>query len=123
MYPDISYNLLVFKDACTSQRELFKTHFGDTEVKLTKELVLKFANVFDFEWAAKNLLNPSDLAEYEKVSAPAWAEYVKVCAPAKAEYEKVRAPALAEYKKVCDQAWAEYDKVSVLKFYELYTKS
>ena len=83
MYEPITYSLLKSKNACHDQLALFKKHFGvKKSIPLTKVVANKFAAVFDINWAAKNLLNPSDLAEYNKVYDPAWAEYEKVSASA-----------------------------------------
>ena len=59
---------------------------------------------------------PDILAEYERVTAPAWAKYKRVTARAErdrawAEYERVKAQAWAEYERVKAQAWAEYERV------------
>ena len=45
------------------------------------------------EWATTNVLPPSALAEYDRVTAAALTEYQRVTAPAWAEYERVRAAA------------------------------
>ena len=42
-------------DACPSQIIRFKELFG-TEVKVTEELCVQYAQEFDFSWAAKNFL-------------------------------------------------------------------
>ncbi len=119
-YPPITLELLKSKDACTSQLDLFQTHFGDGPVPLTEEVFTKFASVFDINWAARNLLHVKDLIEYSEISAPAYVEYNKVCAPAYAEYEKIYASVWAEYEKVCASARAEYQKVCALTFLRLY---
>ena len=56
------------------------------------------------EWAISNILPPSALAEYDRVTTPAWAEYQRVEAPAWAEFQRVTAPALAEYERVTASA-------------------
>ena len=134
MYEPITYSLLKSKNACPDQLALFKKHFGvKKSIPLTKVVANKFSSVFDVNWASTNLLNPSDLAEYEKVSDQAESEYNKVRAPALAEYEKVRAQAWAEYEKVSDQvyaeylkvrdqAWAEYMKVCAIEFVRIYKR-
>ena len=111
-YPQITYDLLKSKNACDSQLELFGTHIGLTNsIELTQESALKYCNIFDIDWAAKNLLALDDLVEYNKVRDQALAECEKVRAPAWAEYNKVRAP-----------AWAEYNKVRASTFVNLYSK-
>ena len=96
--------------ACSSQIALFKELGRDTK-EITLALCVKHASQFDWNWAAKHLLSPPALAEYERVKAPALAEYKRVEAPALAKYERVEAPALAEYKRVEAPALAEYERV------------
>ena len=102
--------------ACNEQVILFSTCFGK-QVEVTEDLALAHASDFDWDWAARNLLDAPARAEYDKVRATAqaeyykacataWAEYDKACAPARAEYDKVRATARAEYAKACAPAWA-----------------
>ena len=117
-------------DACSRQRYLFRSKFGDS-VEITESLCESVASDFDWSWAAQNLLSAPALAEYNRVCAPALAEYNRVCAPALAEYDRVRAPAwdeydrvrapaLAEYDRVCAAALAEYDRVCAITFGRLY---
>ena len=98
------------KGACADQRALFRKTFG-ASVEVTEALAIEHAALFDWAWAAENLLSAPARAEYDKACAPAWAKYDKACAPAWAEYVKACAPALAEYEKVRAPAWAEYEKV------------
>ena len=101
MYPKITYSLLVEKNACKPQLDLFEKHFGKVKaIPLTKSIVSKFGSVFNIDWAASNLLTPKDFKEYNKV----------------------KAPALEEYKKVKAQAWEEYNKVKAQAFVEIYKK-
>jgi hypothetical protein len=97
---------LIDKRACNSHVELFRSRFGES-VEVTAELCASVAAMFDWGWAASNLLSPPALAEYDRVTAPALAEYERVTAPALAEYERVKAPALAEYERVTATAWAQ----------------
>ena len=69
------------KRACASQLAKFESLFGDSVV-VTRELCIRHAADFDFDWAAEHLL-----------SAPAWAEYRRARAPALVEYRRARAPA------------------------------
>ena len=119
--------------ACYDQRGEFARLFPEG-VEVTPDLCEKYSDVFDWEWAAENLLSPSAWAEYEKVRASAWAEYGKVRASARAEYgkvsasawaeyDKVMAPARAEYNKVMASAWVEYEKVDARAFGALFETS
>ena len=106
----INLKQLLDAKACSDQVVLFVQKFG-ASVDVTVELAVSLAGVFDFHWAAENLLQPSALAEYERVEAPAWSEYERVKAPALAEYERVKGSAWAEYRRVKTSALAEYERV------------
>ena len=112
----LTLQTLIDKDACQSQVDLFRQHFGPS-VEVTEALCVKHARAFDWPWAARNLLSVSAEADYERVraaawadyrraNAPAWAEYARAIAPAWADYERATAPAVAEYKRVRAAAWA-----------------
>src|SRR6202142_3423436 len=90
---------LIELHACTSQKDLFKEKFGES-VEITETLCEGVATLFDFDWAARNLLTAPAYAEYQRVRAQACTEYERVRAPAWAEYERVRAPAWAECERV-----------------------
>ena len=79
-------NTLTIKDlrvagACEKQVKLFEQHFGDGGT-VTLAKVREVASLFDWNWAARYLLFPDSRAEYERVSAPAWAEYERTVASA-----------------------------------------
>ena len=60
------------------------------------------------------------MAEYDRVTAKAWADYARVTAKAwakalakaKADYERVTAPAWADYTRVTVKAWAKYRRAT-----------
>ena len=95
----ITSALLKRKGACLDQRRKFAELFPGGVI-VTEALCVEHASVFNWEWAAENLLPPSAWAEYGRVTAPAWAEYERVTAPALAGYGRARASAWAEYKRV-----------------------
>ena len=66
-----------------------------TRIAVTVEAAVAVSDKFDFPWLAAQLLTPTALAEYERVTAAAWAEYQRVTAAARAEYERVTAAAFA----------------------------
>ena len=108
--PKLTSRKLELLRACSSQVALFKELGGDTK-EITTALCIKYADQFDWNWAARHLLSPPAWAEYERVRAPAWAEYKRVEAPVWAEYKRVEAPALAEYKRVNAKTfWTLYQK-------------
>ena len=74
---ELKLQTLIDMRACREQVDLFRTKFGES-VDVTSELCESVASVFDFEWAARNLLPPAAYAERERVMAPAYAEYKRV---------------------------------------------
>ena len=133
-YPPITYNLLIEKNACKAQLDLFELHIGlNKPIPLTKKTIQKFSPLFDISWAANNLLDYDDRMEYRKAMAPAWTEYYKATDTAYAEYDKVKdtawteyhkaiKPALAEYDKGIATAWAEYYKACTPEFVRIYKR-
>ena len=94
----ITLQQLIDKDACKDQVELFKKTFGDS-VEVTRELAIKYAQYFDFIWAADNLLD-----------APAWKIYKETIAPALKLYKETTAPAWKLYKETSDTASKLYEE-------------
>ena len=72
---------LIDKRACRDQVDFFRSKFGES-VDVTPELCASVAAEFDFSWAARYLLSPPALAEYQRVDASALAEYQRATAPA-----------------------------------------
>jgi hypothetical protein len=105
----VSARILRCKRACTEQVEKFKELFGGDNVVITKELCVKHAQDFDWNWAAKKLLPESLRAEYEAKRAPLLAEYDAKIAPLLAEYDAKIAPLLAEYRAKHAPLLAEYE--------------
>lgn len=84
--------------ACSYQRELFKSLFGD-KVLVTLSDCIMYADNFDFVWAARNLLSPTQKKAYSKALAPAYRVYYEAVAPARKAYSKAVAPAYKAYNK------------------------
>ena len=120
-YPPITAELLKTKNAWPSQLDLFKTHFGDKPVPLTKEVFIEFASIFSIDWAAEHLLDSMDFIEYKKLNEPATLDYWKVLGPALAACDKVVTPAGAHVAAAAWTAFAEYEKAKALNFLTLYT--
>ena len=59
----ITLNMLQNKRACADQVETFEGEFGDSVV-VTLELCLIYASIFDFCWAAHNLLSSEKYESY-----------------------------------------------------------
>jgi hypothetical protein len=60
------------KGACSEQVALFRKMFGRS-VEITEALCVEHASVFSWGWAARNLLTAPACAEYDRVTAAAWA--------------------------------------------------
>jgi len=103
--------LLRRKGACRDQTDKFVALFPKG-IEITEALCVQHAQVFNWDWAAENLLPKAARVEYERVKASAWAEYDRVMASAWAEYDRVTAPAWAQYKRVKASALAEYNRVT-----------
>lgn len=82
-------------DACLDQRKLFKSLFGK-EVRLTKRLVLRHAQQFQWIWAAGTFLTESGQCLFREVRTK-----IDPCSSGTA-------------------SWAEYKRQSALTFYEIY---
>jgi hypothetical protein len=109
MKPTITITDLTSKGACEDQVALFREMFGESVV-VTVARARTVAGLFNWEWAARNLLDGTARAEYGRVTGPARAEYERVEDLAGAEYERVRGQARAEYERVRGQAWAECER-------------
>src|SRR5574340_1378919 len=103
----ITKQMLLDKEACSDQVELFVSLFGE-EAKVTKANCLKAWKAgIDFGWAVDNLLSPSQLKAYEAIEQPAWKAYEAVQKPAWEEYLAIKQPALEKYNKQCALAFYE----------------
>ena len=56
-------------DACKDQVALFRRHFGE-EVEVSEKLCLAHAHEFDWNWAARRLLDVPTWQAYENTTAP-----------------------------------------------------
>ena len=119
------------KGVCAKQVALFETTFGQ-QVDVSPRLCIEVAPLFDFDWAACNLLSAQARAEYGRARAPAraeygritalaWAEHTRAAAQAGDEYGRAVAQAGDEYERVTAPAWDEYLRVTAQTFGELYT--
>ena len=70
------FNIEILKkhDACQPQIELFTKHFADG-APLTVEAALSVSTVFDWNWAAKNLLTALNRDAYDAATKPALEAY------------------------------------------------
>jgi cell division septum initiation protein DivIVA len=88
----ITLDALKSAGACADALQHFAAEFGGS-TPVTPALAGKYADQFDWAWAADHLLSAAARAEYETASAGARAEYDRAVALAQAKRNKVVAPA------------------------------
>jgi len=103
----ITLKQLRLKGACWEQADLFKAAFGEA-VEVTMDNALKYADKFDWTWAAEHLL-----------PAPAEKAYWEATAPARKAYEEAMATARKAYEEAVAPVWKAYQKAkaTALKAY------
>src|SRR3990167_7924408 len=75
-------------DDCKDQVALFRRHFGE-EVEVSEKLCLAHAHEFDWNWAARRLLDVPTWQAYERATAGGWTAYEEAMVPARRAYEEV----------------------------------
>ena len=108
--PTITKQMLIDRDACSDQVDLFEKKFGDSVV-VTIKRAEKVAALFDWGWAAC-LLDAQGQAEYKRVTVAAKTELDRAKAPAFAKYKRTIAAAAAKYNRIEAAAWAEYNRAT-----------
>ena len=127
----ITLSLLESKGACEDQVLLFRAHFGEGPAPLDDATAIRMASVFDFDWAAQNLLSPdgwkayeeaeaSLLKTYEDATAPLWKTYVEAKAPLWNTYDDAKAPLWKTYMEAVAPLRKAYEdaEAPLLKTYE-----
>jgi len=107
--------------ACKEQVSQFESLFGKSRGFRSEAAAVrvarKHAQVFDWDWAARQLISDSAYLEYKRVRITALEEYARVTAAALQEYARSQpsvldyheeSPAYAEYIRVQSPAYAEY---------------
>jgi hypothetical protein len=92
----ITLKQLRLKGACWEQADPFKAAFGEA-VEVTMDNALKYADKFDWTWAAEHLL-----------PAPAETAYWEATAPARKAYEEAMATARKAYEEAVAPVWKAY---------------
>jgi hypothetical protein len=128
---NITLALLKSKGACANQVALFKQHFGEGPAPLDDATAIKMARVFDFSWAADNLLSEEGRKAYkeamaalrkayEESRAALWKAYEEAEAPLWKAYEEAKAPLWKAYKEAEAPLWKAYEeaKAPLRKAYE-----
>lgn len=116
----ITADMLRELKACAEGIREFEEHFPNGVTFRDKTDAIRrcvaVADVFDWGWAAENLLSRPARAAYNEATAPARAAYIEVEAPAHAAYIEVEAPALAAYYEAIAPAQAAYIEARATAF-------
>ena len=104
----ITLEQLLAKEACGGQVELFREHFPSGKALVTVKRARALSSVFDWNWAALNLLTPAAQEAYEAVRRSAWEAYKAVRRPAWEAFEAVERPAWEAYEAVQRPALEAY---------------
>jgi hypothetical protein len=99
--------------ACAPALRRFAAEFGES-TPVTPALAVKYADQYNWYWAAAHLLSPLARAEYETARAPARAAYDQDRARAQAEYDRAVAPVWAAYDRAVARAQDKYKGAVVL---------
>ena len=83
----VTVELLDKLEACKDQRDRFAELFL-RGVELTRELIVKHAQEFDWQWCAENLAGDEGLAAYRRATKPAYAAFQQTNRSAYAEYRE-----------------------------------
>ena len=97
----ITKELLVRKHACRGQVDLFAELFPEGVV-ITESICLAHATEFDWDWAARKLLQPPAREACVEACALARKTCDEACAPARKACDEAHALA----RKACDEACA-----------------
>ena len=102
----ITLEMLRQKHACRDQVARFKELFGDA-VEVTVELVVKHAQDFDWDWAARSLLSAAGYSAYNAARAKSRRAYAAATAKSRRAYAAALAAATDEARLAYDAARAE----------------
>ena len=111
----ITLKQLRLKGACWEQADLFKAAFGEA-VEVTMDNALKYADKFDWQWAAEHLLLATALKAYEEAVAPAEKAYREAKAPVWTAYEEATATAGKAYREAMATVWKAYQEARATAF-------
>ena len=115
----ITLKQLRLKGACWEQADLFKAAFGEA-VEVTMDNALKYADKFDWTWAAEHLLPAPSETAYQKAMATAGKAYREAVAPAGKAYRGAKAPVWTAYEEATATAGKAYQEAvaTALKAYQ-----
>lgn len=82
----ISVGDLINHGACDQQVERFRVLFGDGEIEITRQLCIKHAYDFDFNWAGHFLVSSRAKTWFYKKDQSLWKDYQEVKSPLWEQY-------------------------------------
>ena len=94
----ITLGMLIEKNACQEQVNLFQQYF-DESVEVTEEICIKYSNDFAIDWLADNMLNKKQCELYYTIRARAREEYSAIIGAASEDYYAIREIAHIKNKK------------------------
>jgi hypothetical protein len=100
----ITVDILESKKACRGQIKLFKEHFPNGS-PLTIESALSVASIFDWGWAAHNLLSANGLKTYKEQRSPLYNTYRDQVASLWETCRKQTAPLDKTYEEQIASLW------------------
>ena len=106
----ITLDMLIEKEACQKQVDLFKQYFGKS-VEITEEICIKYSNEFHIEWLVNNMLNEEQCELYHTIQVPAYAAYNAIQGPVLEKYLAIQEPAYEAYKAIHGLTWKEYKDI------------
>ena len=107
----ITLKQLRLKGACWEQAQLFEAAFGEA-VEVTMDNAVKYADKFNWQWAAEHLLLATALKAYEEAVAPAEKAYREAAAPALKAYQEAMATAGKAYQEAAAPALKAYQEAA-----------
>ena len=110
--------------ACSVQLDAFSRLFPDGVASVTPESCRAHAVVFDWDWAARNLLTPAQCEAYNEAvatsvkayyegTAPDWKAFIEATDFARKAYGEAVITAWENYGESVASAWKTYDEARV----------
>lgn len=107
--------LEILRGACEPQRAEFAKRFPKGIVLKSEQdaidTAVEVAEVFNWAWAAANLLSNGTRKDFERAKAIAWKNYRRIEAAAQKDFERVDTAAWENYKSDTATLWEDYRRV------------
>ena len=111
----ITLDMLIEKNACAKQANLFKKYF-DESVEITEDICLKYYDKFEVDWLVDNMLNEDQREAYNAIEMVAWKDYKAIVEPAWKDYMDIHGPAWKAYKVIQESAYKAYEVIQWLEY-------